>query len=322
MSERARIEQLSRIFGASPLASRAELGIGDDAAVLAPPPGRRLVVSVDEQVEGTHFRRDLVTYSDIGYRATMAAASDLAAMGAEPYAAVAALVVPDDVDDAALVAVARGQAEAAARVGFPVVGGNLARGSALSIATTVLGLADVPLLRAGARPGDGVFVSGALGLAHLGFVAISRGVRDEVMASARAAWTRPDARIADGLRVRGWAHAAIDVSDGLAKDAGAIAEASGVTIVLERALLAAHAEASGAAAAARALGADVEDAMLRGGEDYALVVTAPEGEPIAGFARIGTVRVGPSVVVLRDAVRGEVEVTGGFDHFAPRAAPR
>ncbi|MFO0673884.1 MAG: thiamine-phosphate kinase [Polyangiaceae bacterium] len=311
---------MSRIFGASPLASRAELGIGDDAAVLAPPPGRRLVVSVDEQVEGTHFRRDLVTYSDIGYRATMAARRRSRCHGGRAARCGGRAGRPGRRRRRR----ARGSstAAAAARVGFPVVGGNLARGSALSIATTVLGLADVPLLRAGARPGDGVFVSGALGLAHLGFVAMSRGVRDEVMASARAAWTRPDARIADGLRVRGWAHAAIDVSDGLAKDAGAIADASGVTIVLERALLAAHAEASGAAAAARALGADVEDAMLRGGEDYALVVTAPEGEPIAGFARIGTVRVGPSVVVLRDAVRGEVEVTGGFDHFAPRAAPR
>lgn len=326
MSERSRIALLSRIFGASPLARRAETGIGDDAAVLAPPAGRRLVVSVDEQVEGTHFRRDFFSLGDVGYRATMAAASDLAAMGAEPYAAVASLVLPDDVDDEALTAIARGQAEAAERVGMPIVGGNLARGPALSLATTVLGLAAAPLLRAGAKPGDAVFVHGALGLAHLGLVATMRGERGESTVAALAAFARPEARIAAGLAARGFAHAAIDVSDGLGKDAGAIADASGVVIVLERTLLLAHAEACGALPAASALGIDVTTAMLDGGEDYALVVTAPGDEPAPeGFVRLGFVRAGaPSGVVLRapDGTEVPVAASAGFDHFAPHGAAR
>ncbi|MBI4952641.1 MAG: thiamine-phosphate kinase, partial [Myxococcales bacterium] len=163
--EESRVARLARTFGRAP---RGVLcGIGDDAAVLAP--GReRLVWTVDVQVEGVHFERSWLGLDALGYRAVMAAASDLAAMGARPRAVVAGLVLPPGFSDAALGALARGQARACRELGTAVVGGNLARGGELSVTTSVLGHAARPLLRSGARPGDGVWVAGATGLAGAG----------------------------------------------------------------------------------------------------------------------------------------------------------
>ena len=135
MDEAARVAMLARVFGSEVRAAGVEVGIGDDAAVLRAPAlgGDLLVWTIDEQVEGTHFRRDLASWSDIGWRSLMAAASDVAAMGARARGVLCALVLPDDVDDAALEAIARGQREAADATGAPVLGGNLARGRVLSI---------------------------------------------------------------------------------------------------------------------------------------------------------------------------------------------
>src|SRR5271170_1311217 len=123
MDEAARVAMLARVLGSDIKAAGVEVGIGDDAAVLdlAGLGGERLVWTIDEQVEGTHFRRDLASWRDVGWRSFMAAASDVAAMGATPWCALSAVVVPDDVDDAALEALASGQRAAAQDVGAPVV---------------------------------------------------------------------------------------------------------------------------------------------------------------------------------------------------------
>jgi thiamine-monophosphate kinase len=319
VSEASRIAMLSRILsarasgasgdaasGAGPI----EVGIGDDAAVLGAPRGKRLVWTIDEQVEGTHFRRDLASWSDIGWRSFMAAASDVAAMGAEPWCALAALVVPDDVDDAALEALAGGQRAAADVVGASVVGGNLARGPVLSVATTVLGAGDRATLRSGARPGDTLWMAGRVGLAAAGFRALDQGRRDDALAQAIAAWQRPRALVAEGRAMAAVAHAAIDVSDGLACDVGHLVEASAVRVVLDaRALLA----DPGLVDAARALGADPLELALHGGEDYALVVASPAA--IEGFRRIGDVTAGRGLALRTD--HGEEPLAAlGFDHFA------
>lgn len=308
MTERARIDALRSILAPAGPTPGLALGIGDDAAVLEPPAGK-LVLTVDEQVEGTHFRRAWLSLFDLGYRATMAAASDVAAMAARPWVATASLVLPDDVTDADLAELARGQASAAAELGAPIVGGNLARGAQLSIATTVLGVADAPLTRAGARVGDAIWVAGALGLAGACWRARARGI--EPSAAVQHAWARPRARIEDGLRLHGVAHAAIDVSDGLARDLGHVARASGVRVVLEATALDA-AIAPELAAVATQLGLAARDLVLGGGEDYALVAASPVALP--GFVRIGACVAGEGVVV-REGGR-EIEVDLGFDHFA------
>jgi thiamine-monophosphate kinase len=164
MDEAERIGLLARMLGARAPGRDVEVGIGDDAAVLLPPAApARLVWTIDEQVDGTHFERALAAFHDIGWRSFMAAASDIAAMGAVPWCALSALVLPDDFGDDALAELARGQSDAAEAVDAPVVGGNLARGPALSIATTLLGTCAVPVQRGGARAGDSLWMAGVVG---------------------------------------------------------------------------------------------------------------------------------------------------------------
>jgi thiamine-monophosphate kinase len=320
VNEAGRIALLRRVLSAETRAGGfrgIEVGIGDDAAVLALS-GRRLVWTVDEQVEGTHFRRDLLSWHDVGWRSFMAAASDVAAMGAEPWCALAALVLPDDVDDPALEQVAQGQAAAAEAVGAPVVGGNLARGAALSIATTLLGICPRAILRGGAMPGDGLWIAGRVGLAAAGLRALLAGKEGTAsLEAAVLAWRTPRALVAEGHAMASVAHAAIDVSDGLACDVGHLARASVVCAVLDEGALLADAEL---ASAASALGASALDLALHGGEDYALVVASPVA--IDGFRRIGEITVGGGVM-LRGPTGARPIEPRGFDHFTsgkPRGA--
>lgn len=318
MDEVARIAMLARLLARSAGTVGVEVGIGDDAAVLAGGgDGSKLVWTIDEQVEGTHFRRELLSWQDVGYRSLMAAASDIAAMGARPLGALAALVLPEGLDDEELEQIARGQADASAAIATPIVGGNLARGPVVSVATTVLGLSSRPVLRTGARAGDGVWMAGSVGLAAAGLAALEQDVADDQpLQAAVGAWRRPAARIADGLAMREVASAAIDVSDGLARDLGHVAEASGVCIVIEESAIAADGALVGAA---RALGRDPVDLALHGGEDYALVATARSA--IEGFRRIGEVIAGRGLV-LRGAGGDRPLEARGFDHFAGAGARR
>ena len=307
MDELGRIAMLARVLGAS--AAGVDVAIGDDAAVLSPPSGR-LVWTIDEHVEGVHFRRDLASWREVGWRSYMAAASDVSAMGASPWCALASIVVPRDVDDAALEDVAQGQRDAADASGAPVVGGNLARGPVLSIATTLLGTCHEAVQRRGARAGDGLLLAGRVGLAAAGFRALERGLGSApALAAAVLAWRAPRARVVDGLAMAGIATAAVDVSDGLARDVAHLGKASGVCVVLdERSLI----EDPALLDAALALGEDALDLALYGGEDYALVATSDR--PIAGFRRIGEVH-GGSGLALRSASGERRLDPRGFDHF-------
>ncbi len=300
MNESARIARIAAILGIP----REQL---DDAAVVRAPSGS-LVLTVDEQVEGTHFTRALATLEDVGFRATMAAASDLAAMGATPLAALAAWVLPRESTEDDVAALARGQKEACDVLGAQVVGGNLARGPVLSIATTWVGTSARPVARSGARAGDGLFACGSLGLASAGFRALSSGL--DAPPEAAEAFRRPVARIAAGLRMATVAHAALDVSDGLAIDAARLAAASAVRVVLDEAALRNHLH-SATIAVARALGEDPLELALAGGEDYALLCASPQA--IEGFVRVGAIELGEGCVLRGPA--GDRTVTGGFDHF-------
>ena len=281
------------------------------------PVAEPLVWTIDAQVQDTHFRLDWVGWKDVGWRSFMAAASDLAAMGAQPLAALSALALADTVDDFALDALAEGQADAASVVGAAVVGGNLARGRETSVTTTLIGLTPRPILRSGARPGDGLFLAGRVGMAAAGLAALERGAAqpaDACIDACIGAWRRPKALIVEGLAMRGSASAAVDVSDGLSRDASHVADASGVVLVIEEAALRAR-TAGALEAAAALLGRDALALALAGGEDYALLVTSPASS-IAGFERIGVVEAGAAAVVLQRADGTRVPVDPqGFDHF-------
>jgi thiamine-monophosphate kinase len=315
-SERERVRLLREVFASG--ARGVALGIGDDAAILERP-AANVVWSIDASVEGVHFRRDLMTLEDAGYRATMAALSDLAAMGASPRGVLAALTLPRDLSDDDLVAIARGQQAAASDVGTSVIGGNLARGEAITITTTVLGEAAASPLRSGAGAGEIVIASGALGLAGAGLVWLDaeRAVApSSALERAALAFRRPRARIREGQdAVAAAVSSMIDVSDGLATDAAQIADASDVGIELDAAAIV-DAELEACAAL---LGRDAVELALSGGEDYALLATLRPGEPLPpGFRAIGRVTArGVAPVVLVDASGARRAASArGFDHFA------
>ncbi|HEX2880570.1 MAG TPA: thiamine-phosphate kinase [Polyangiaceae bacterium] len=312
MTEARIIADLLRQFGTKH--RQVELGIGDDAAVLQVGTAR-LVWTVDACVEDVHFQRSWLTLSELGARATHAAASDLAAMGAVPLAMLANLALPPGFSRAELKLLAKGQARAARELGCPVVGGNLTRADTLSITTTVLGTARKPLRRDGAQVGDELWLFGKLGVARAGLLSLLRGsrVRSNALKECVTAWRKPRALLTAGRSLVGRAHATLDISDGLSEDAGRLAAASGVKLVVDepaflRALPAALHRV------ARELGETPLDLALAGGEDYALLATGPRRKRPKGVAVIGEVRSGRGVV-LRSNGRERPISQRGFDHF-------
>lgn len=305
-----RIAQLRMRFASD--AAQIGLGIGDDAALLRTTADSAL--SVDCCVEGVHFERRLIDFRALGRRALEAALSDLAAMGARPRACLCALILPDDVTDAELYALADGYAEAAREAGAPVIGGNLARGRELSITSTVLGDAGPrALTRGGARPGEQLFVTGQLGAAALGLALLQAG-KPELGPAFVARWRAPRARLAEGLQLAASASAAIDISDGLLQDLEHLCRASGAGAELwadRLPLLPGHDEV------AQKLGLDGLSLALSGGEDYELLFTQAAPEPPAGVAATAIGRIVAEGVTVLDAQGKPLEIERrGYRHFA------
>ncbi|MEP7176025.1 MAG: thiamine-phosphate kinase [Gemmatimonadales bacterium] len=297
--------------------------LGDDCAVLGLGDGS-LVASTDVSVEGVHFRREWLSLDEIGWRATAAALSDLAATGAEAGGVLVALTVPTGAADDEVVAAMTGAGAAAAAAGTRVVGGDLSSGPGWSLAVTVFGWASSPITRAGARPGDGLWVTGALGGPRAALEAWRRGEHPDD--EARRLFAHPVPRLHAGrwLALHG-AGAMIDLSDGLGADARHVAAASGVAVALDldRVPL-----APPAVAEARRLGVPAARFAAEGGEEYELLVALPPGfeaedarafEGVCGVAltRVGETRAGAGVHAELD---GAAITLAGFDHFA--SAPR
>jgi thiamine-monophosphate kinase len=307
-----RIRELARILG-----PRAR-GLGDDCALLSDVSGV-LALSTDVSVEGVHFRLDWITVKEAGWRSAAVALSDLAAEGATPIGLLSAITVPDAARDDELAAMAAGIGDAAAAVGAAVLGGDLSRGPGWSLAVTVIGRAERPVTRAGARTGDGVWVTGTLGGARAAVESWRRG--EEPAAAARRAYAQPEPRVVAGrwLAEHG-ARAMLDVSDGLGADAGHLAAASGVRIRLE---LETVPVAASAVPEARRLAVPVQRFAAEGGDDYELLVALPpefgdadvrEFESVSGIAltRVGSVERGRGV---RAKLLGQAVELRGYDHF-------
>jgi thiamine-monophosphate kinase len=304
---------LARIFPRLPHAAAALLGPGDDAAVIAAPDGR-FVVTTDMMIHGPDFRMAWSSPHDLGWKAAASNLADVAAMGAVPSALVVAIAAPSTSSVTLLEGIADGfrLACAALSPGCGVVGGDLSVSPTLTLAVTAFGDLEgrAPVLRSGARPGDVVAVSGALGAAGAGLRMLfdraldAAGHPDAARARAlrarepelMAAQFTPSPPIADGKAAAlAGATAMLDLSDGLALDARRLAAASGVCVDLHSA----------------ALGPDVR-AALAGGEDHSLLAAFPAAIALpAGFRAIGAVRVGDGL-----SVDGQLYTGGGWDPFS------
>ena len=289
--------------------------IGDDTVAIPAGDGA-LVVSVDASVEDVHFRRGWLSHVEMGWRATASALSDLAAAAATPVGVVAAVVVPRQAGQDALVDLMRGVGAAANSVGARVLGGDLTSGGQWAVVVTVFGRAARPLSRAGAMPGDGVWVTGAIGGARAALQAWTTGMEPDP--EARDAFAHPVPRIAAAqwLASRG-ATAMMDLSDGLGGDAGHLSAASGVQLQLELDRLPLHPSVR---SAALHIGEPPELFAATAGEDYKLLVTLPArfnaAEEFArdhgvALTRIGTVAAGAGV---RATLGGRVRSVHGFRH--------
>lgn len=277
--------------------STAVVPTGDDSAVLSP--SGEVAVSTDLLVENVHFRRDWSSAADVGWRCVMQNAADAAAMRARPMSLVVAMTIPEDLDPQWVEGFARGMREAcdhiAAETGpFAVDGGDLSRGPVISAAGTVVGDMEgrTPALRSGARPGDLLIHTGALGAAARGWALLEQGSTGPETLPFR----RPVPPFARALE--GHVNAMMDVSDGLIRDARRIAAASRVAIDLDTSLV----------EAAASPGVSLHQA-LTGGEDHGFLAAASSVPQ--GWRAVGRVGEGEGVTVDgRDP--GEL---GGWDHF-------
>lgn len=313
-------------------ASGLLLGIGDDCALLGLRPGEQAAVTTDLSIAGRHFRLDWHAPEAIGHRALARGLSDLAAMGARPVAAFLSLGLPRELTQAKgrgkpwVERFYDGLLALAVQYQTPLAGGDLAE-SAVALADIVL-VGAVPagqaLLRSGARPGDQLYVTDALGGAAAGLELLSQLAARSNKASPPHIPNRiknllrphlaPQPRLPQGLwlRKRGAASAAIDLSDGLSTDLRHICEESGVTAEVDAATLPLHSGATLAQA-------------LHGGEDYELLFTAPPtvrlprsiaGVPITCIGRILRRRAGHPPVTLLTAQGPQPLESSGWEHFS------
>ncbi|MGW6129673.1 thiamine-phosphate kinase [Cellulomonas sp. NPDC055163] len=312
-------ELLARIFPHLPRGSRTLVPPGDDAAVVSAPDGR-VVVSTDVLVEGRHFRRDWSSGEDVGHRAAAQNLADVAAMGAVPTALVVALVAPGDLPASWVTGLARGLGAACSPLDVGVVGGDLSGGPAVVVSVTVHGdlAGRAPVLRSGAQEGDVVAHAGVQGRSAAGLALLLAGRADADAGLVRA-YLRPDPPLAAGpAAADAGASAMLDVSDGLLRDAGRIARASGVVLDLDDPTRVLADDVARVAGAAELLGANAREWVLTGGEDHGLLATFPPGSPLpAPFRRIGRVlaRRAGAAGVLVDGREPDVR-TSGWDHFA------
>ncbi|HEY0674053.1 MAG TPA: thiamine-phosphate kinase [Longimicrobiales bacterium] len=286
------------------------VGPGDDCAVIGD-----LAVSTDATVEGVHFRRDWLTADEIGWRATAASLSDLAAMAAEPIGILVSLVASSSDAPAFAADVMAGVVAAADAAGAVLLGGDTTSGDVLMLDVVAVGRTAQPVLRSGAQAGDGLWVTGALGGAAAAVAAWQSG--NTPGAAARARYAHPAPRIREALWLRAHAelHALIDLSDGLFGDAAHLAAASACGIEIDAALVPVD----------RAAGATYQQAVS-GGEDYELCFAAPvavieslrelfQAEFGSALTRVGTVTGGRGLVERTASGETRDVEQGGYQHF-------
>ena len=297
-------------------------GIGDDAAVWQSGPGTR-VLTTDTMVEGVHFRTDLASWREIGWKALAVNLSDVAAMGCEPRVSVVSLGLDPDMDVETVTGLYEGMLDACEVYGGEIVGGDIVSSPAIFVTVAMVGDAStIPgpvLARAAASAGDVIGVTGTLGDSAGGLRLLLSGDRDPGERSLVRRHLRPSPRIEEGLALRRLGvRAAMDVSDGLIADVEKMCAASGVGAIIDAGGV------PGGEELRRTFPEDWTDLALAGGEDYELVFTAPS-ETLAKaqdaletpVTVVGRIVDGEGLEVVGST--GPRAANGGWDHFRSRA---
>ena len=294
-------------------------GIGDDCAVLRLPPGQEFLVTTDFSLEGIHFRRDWHPPQSVGHRCLTRGLSDIAAMGGEPVAAFLSLALPRHLPQSWVRTFARGLISLAERFGVTLAGGDTAESSDGILADIVV-VGTAPkgksVLRSGARPGQRIFVSGALGGSAAALVKMRSSPKKKLNPRDYPRHFYPEPRIELGrvLRQKGLASAMIDASDGLSTDLAHLCEESGVGAELDASLIPRPRVGKPPSPV------DL-DLALHGGEDYELLFTVPAGKripaQIAGVAltQIGYVTSGPKIFLRSQSNIVHELKPRGWQHF-------
>jgi thiamine-monophosphate kinase len=302
-------DRIARHF--RPLAGPGALGLSDDAALFAPPAGRELVVTADAMVENVHFLPGTAA-SLVARKLMRVNLSDLAAMGATPLGYLVTISVPRSFTDDWFAGFAAGLAADQAEFGIALLGGDTTQTPGpLTVSLTAIGhvAPGAALRRNGAQPGDAIWVTGTIGDGALGLAA-ARGELADPDGYLKGRYDLPTPRLF--LPLAGWAHAAMDVSDGLFQDLGHICRASGVAAVVEAALIPLSQQARDAGPAWR-------EAAMVGGDDYELLLAAAAGRPPpsgVGATRIGVFVAGQGVRVLGVDGQDLGLDRRGWSHFA------
>ncbi|RKZ39666.1 MAG: thiamine-phosphate kinase [Candidatus Parabeggiatoa sp. nov. 3] len=318
----AEFDLIARYFSnAFPKRTDVILGVGDDAALCQVPAGMQLATAIDTLVEGVHFPLKTRPH-DIGYKALAVNLSDMAAMGATPAWMTLALTCPKT-DEAWLKGFAQGLRELAEKHQVSLIGGDTTYGPTLTITIQISGF--VPpkqaLQRRGAKPGDGIYVTGTLGDAGLGLISVQKRITlpHSIQHDVESRLNRPTPRLHEGQALRGIASSAIDISDGLAADLGHILKASavGASLQLEKLPLSPALRQHLSCKSAWHL-------ALNAGDDYELCFTVPKNRETAlrnaltthSYTRIGTIETTEGLRCL-DA-KGELLTLKmkGYQHFS------
>lgn len=328
--ERALTGGSGRIAGGGGAASahaRLVLGIGDDAALVAPG-SANLVLTCDSFLEGVHFLPDLHPADSIGYKALVRATSDIAAMGALPHFFLLTLALPDGRTDSWLDGMLGGLGRAARSMKMALIGGDTTKNPRIAITITVVGEIKPgrALTRSGARAGDLIYASGALGRAELGLALVRRGL-------AGRQWARPLVRHhlypAARLELGAWLaenripSAAMDLSDGLSTDLARLCAASGVGARLRASQIPQPRIPRRLAPRLQSLRVNLSRLALHGGDDYELLFTVPpervntlrRAPGAAGLAAIGKITRGPEILLLDSTGRTTPLESLGWDPF-------
>jgi len=318
LGERRVISRIRRTFGQA--RSDILLGIGDDAALVRGP--ERLLLTTDILVEGEDFRIADHPPRLLGRKALNVNLSDIAAMGGRPLHALVGMALPGDIDESWLRQFMTGFRSAAREAGVALVGGDLSQAEKIMIAVMVTGEVKSPVRRGGAKPGDGIFVSGTLGDAAAGLRLLEKGGIRGVVKPVRpliGAFLDPAPRLKLGalLAGKGLASAMIDLSDGLSVDLAHICGESGVGAEVEAARVP-------VSEALTRFARDPLDLALNGGEDFELLFTVRPAKIAAvealasrhALTRIGRITGGRSIRLVGPGGKKKPLRAGGFEHFS------